>query len=281
MNKKNEPSVAGTVSVGTVRWFDNSTGYGFIVPDHGGSGVLVQAPDVAAPLYLKQGTKVSYRATKQSIDQLAAKDIVVIGGFSQSDYPRPQRSFGLDPDLYGVPLVSEAGSGVPQILERLTELTQKIKELAEEGRRTREHVDGCIAALADQLQRESLSTPKEATGLVAPSQAADRRPYVGEITDGSGQESAIGELVDEASTVPEAGRAIAAQRALLECGAWVRSNREKRNWTLEEMAKRVGTTPSQLSLIERGIGKRGPSLDLVARVLWSLDQRIHFPGASK
>lgn len=50
------------MATGTVKWFNNRKGYGFITPDEGGSDVFVHISAVqkAGLKTLKENTKVSY-----------------------------------------------------------------------------------------------------------------------------------------------------------------------------------------------------------------------------
>ena len=68
------------MSVGTVKWFNNQKGFGFIQPDDGGKDVFVHisAVERAGMHTLSEGQKISYevvadrRTGKSSADRLAA-----------------------------------------------------------------------------------------------------------------------------------------------------------------------------------------------------------------
>jgi cold shock protein len=68
------------MATGTVKWFNEEKGYGFIQPDQGGKDVFVHisAVERAGLRGLREGQKVSYeietdrRSGKQSAGQLAA-----------------------------------------------------------------------------------------------------------------------------------------------------------------------------------------------------------------
>jgi DNA-binding XRE family transcriptional regulator len=78
---------------------------------------------------------------------------------------------------------------------------------------------------------------------------------------------------------PEGARGAAGQRLISQFGRWVRQAREERRWTLETLAEQAGMTPAQISLIERGLGKHGPSLDVVARLLLAFGFELVFAPA--
>lgn len=54
------------MSTGTVKWFNESKGYGFIVPDDGGEEVFVHHSNIIAEGYrtLEEGQKVEYDTGK-------------------------------------------------------------------------------------------------------------------------------------------------------------------------------------------------------------------------
>ncbi len=69
------------MATGTVKWFNETKGYGFISPDGGGNDVFVHisAVERAGLRSLNEGQKVSYemvadkRSGKQSADNLKAE----------------------------------------------------------------------------------------------------------------------------------------------------------------------------------------------------------------
>ena len=54
------------MSTGIVKWFDASKGFGFIVPDDGGSDVFVHYSNIESDGYktLDEGQKVEFEATE-------------------------------------------------------------------------------------------------------------------------------------------------------------------------------------------------------------------------
>ena len=53
------------MSQGTVKWFNDDKGYGFITPDEGSEDLFVDHSDIAGGFEsLEEGAKVSYEATQ-------------------------------------------------------------------------------------------------------------------------------------------------------------------------------------------------------------------------
>ena len=55
---------------GTVKWFNNAKGFGFIIPDEGGDDVFAHYSAISMSGYktLKPGQKVSYTAEEHAIE---------------------------------------------------------------------------------------------------------------------------------------------------------------------------------------------------------------------
>ena len=68
------------MSMGTVKWFNATKGYGFIQPDDGGNDVFVHisAVERAGLRDLREGQKVSYELTTER-DKTSAANLQVIG----------------------------------------------------------------------------------------------------------------------------------------------------------------------------------------------------------
>jgi CspA family cold shock protein len=54
------------VTQGTVKWFNESKGYGFITPDDGGKDLFVHLSEIQGEEFktLREGDKVSFEATQ-------------------------------------------------------------------------------------------------------------------------------------------------------------------------------------------------------------------------
>ena len=63
---KRERWAPDIMAQGTVKWFNDDKGYGFITPDEGGEDLFVHHTGIAGNGYktLEEGAKVSYEATQ-------------------------------------------------------------------------------------------------------------------------------------------------------------------------------------------------------------------------
>ena len=92
---------------------------------------------------------------------------------------------------------------------------------------------------------------------------------------GPGAVELLEEMEDDEAK-DEAEIAAVERQAIVEIGRWLKRLRDEQDLTQGELAKAAGTTPAQLSLLENGIGRRGPSIGLFARVLHGLGFELVF-----
>ncbi|MBE7939327.1 MULTISPECIES: cold-shock protein [Ramlibacter] len=80
------------MATGTVKWFNDAKGFGFIEPDGGGADVFAHFSAIAMEGFktLKQGSRVSFEVTEGPKGQLA-QNIQAEPGTGRADSPERQR----------------------------------------------------------------------------------------------------------------------------------------------------------------------------------------------
>lgn len=78
---------------GTVKWFNDAKGFGFIEPDGGGADVFAHFSAIAMDGFktLKQGARVSFEVTEGPKGQLA-QNIQTDGSAEPAESPRADRA---------------------------------------------------------------------------------------------------------------------------------------------------------------------------------------------
>jgi len=74
------------MAIGTVKWFSNAKGYGFIAPDEGGDDIFAHFSSISMDGYksLRQGQKVEYEVT-QGPKGFLASSVTLDGGEKQEE----------------------------------------------------------------------------------------------------------------------------------------------------------------------------------------------------
>jgi transcriptional regulator with XRE-family HTH domain len=147
--------------------------------------------------------------------------------------------------------------------------------LIERGPGERGPTVAMISRILFALDRELTAAPLPKRNdmhslIVLKAAPLDARAHVGP-SDGAGAEVLDRFLSDSL----EGRRALAERRAIDRIGRIVRQVREA-HMSLNAAAKAAGTTPATLSLMERGLGERGPTIGLLARVAHAIGHRLSF-----
>lgn len=83
-------------------------------------------------------------------------------------------------------------------------------------------------------------------------------------------------LVDSVRADPEAERAYLTRRTILQTARYVQSLRQHAGFSQTELARRSGLSQAQISHIENGHGRHGPSIDVLARIAAACGRELTF-----
>ena len=85
-------------------------------------------------------------------------------------------------------------------------------------------------------------------------------------------------LVERVRADPEAERAYLTRRAILQTARYVQGLRTDAGFSQTELARRAGLSQAQISHIENGHGRHGPSVDVLARIAAACGRDLNFPA---
>ncbi len=88
------------MATGTVKWFSNEKGYGFIAPDGGGDDIFVHFSAISGSGYrsLEEGQSVSFEVTVGQKGKQAQDVKVTTGGPAPAPAPKPAAAPAPAPD---------------------------------------------------------------------------------------------------------------------------------------------------------------------------------------
>ncbi len=83
--------MATDIKTGTVKWFNDAKGFGFIEPDGGGSDIFAHFSAITMDGFktLKQGSRVSFDVQQGPKGQLAQNIVVLPGPIKTTEGDRP------------------------------------------------------------------------------------------------------------------------------------------------------------------------------------------------
>lgn len=93
--------MSGDVETGTVKWFDSTKGFGFLVPDNGGPDVFVHQTAIQAAGFrsLAEGEAVEFKIETDENGRARATDVTGPDGANVKGAARPPRQ-NFDDDYY-------------------------------------------------------------------------------------------------------------------------------------------------------------------------------------
>ena len=90
----------------------------------------------------------------------------------------------------------------------------------------------------------------------------------------SGQHSELEDLRERGLRAPGFAEGYAARDAIMQAGQMVRAMRKDAGLTQTQLAERAGMSQAEISRLETGLGRHGPSVEVLNRLAKACDMRL-------